>query len=290
MAIIICMCVGFVPIAVVEAATQEADGADFISRSDGVWRWPTSRYAISDWAGCNGSGLCPFKAYDGQNSNHGGCTALHITEDGRGHNGIDIPVSYVDVYAMADGEVLSCVYNDSSRGTYIVIEHPAGKDSNNQRWSYYSYYQHLNEIKINVGDDVKAGDVIGQSGETGVSTGPHLHVGLLLGYEGETNPLGVLENKDWVITTGFQEGRILNNPAQNSAANLEYTDDCEANVKLHAGSVIYTLDETKVSIGENNNLTEYLAKCTRYDCAVELEITADCYPHTLPCNNTTASE
>lgn len=51
-------------------------------------------------------------------------------------------------------------------GKLVSVKHRDG---------YLSMYGHLNEILVNVGESVKAGNVIGRVGSTGISTGPHLH-------------------------------------------------------------------------------------------------------------------
>jgi murein DD-endopeptidase MepM/ murein hydrolase activator NlpD len=51
-------------------------------------------------------------------------------------------------------------------GNLVVIEHEFG---------YQSYYGHLSTIKVKLGDYVKTGELIAFSGNTGRSTGPHLH-------------------------------------------------------------------------------------------------------------------
>ena len=70
------------------------------------------------------------------------------------------------VNAALDGKVISAGYNNGGYGNLIVIEH-----QNNMK----TYYAHLNEIYVNVGDMVKKDDIIGAVGSTGNSTGPHLH-------------------------------------------------------------------------------------------------------------------
>ena len=83
------------------------------------------------------------------------------------HKGIDIAKSLGEsVNASLDGKVISAGYNNGGYGNLIVIEHP-----NNMK----TYYAHLNEIYVNVGDIVKKDDIIGAVGSTGNSTGPHLH-------------------------------------------------------------------------------------------------------------------
>ena len=83
------------------------------------------------------------------------------------HKGIDIAKNLGEsVNAALDGKVISAVYNNGGYCNLIVIEH-----QNNMK----TYYAHLNEIYVNVGDMVKKDDIIGAVGSTGNSTGPHLH-------------------------------------------------------------------------------------------------------------------
>lgn len=83
------------------------------------------------------------------------------------HKGIDIAKNLGEsVSAALDGKVINAGYNNGGYGNLIVIEH-----TNNMK----TYYAHLNEIYVNVGDIVKKDDIIGAVGSTGNSTGPHLH-------------------------------------------------------------------------------------------------------------------
>ena len=82
------------------------------------------------------------------------------------HAGIDYAVPKgTQVQACAAGKVvLACPRIVT--GNSIIIEHLPG---------VYSIYYHLEEIKVAEGSMVNAGDIIGLSGSTGLSTGPHLH-------------------------------------------------------------------------------------------------------------------
>ena len=82
------------------------------------------------------------------------------------HKGIDITVAEgTKVYACENGKVTTATESDTA-GKYIVIDHGNG---------YVSKYMHNSELKVKVGAKVKKGDVIALSGNTGVSTGAHLH-------------------------------------------------------------------------------------------------------------------
>lgn len=83
------------------------------------------------------------------------------------HKGIDIAKNLGDdVNAAFDGKIITAGYNDGGYGNLIIIEH-----ENNMT----TYYAHLNDIYVKVGDVIKKGEKIGTVGNTGLSTGPHLH-------------------------------------------------------------------------------------------------------------------
>ena len=94
------------------------------------------------------------------------------------HRGVDIAVpTGTTVYAAHDGAVTTAAY-DSYYGNYVVIE----KDG------YTTKYAHLNSLQVRSGQQVKKGDAIGTTGNTGSSIGSHLHIECL--YNGEYyNPL-----------------------------------------------------------------------------------------------------
>ncbi|MBI5742238.1 MAG: peptidoglycan DD-metalloendopeptidase family protein, partial [Candidatus Niyogibacteria bacterium] len=92
--------------------------------------------------------------------------------NGKGHNGVDFraPVG-TPIYAAGDGEALKTGNSDlscpgGSYGKWILIEHP-----NNLA----TLYAHLSLIKVNTGQKVARGELIGYGGNTGYTTGPHLH-------------------------------------------------------------------------------------------------------------------
>ncbi|MEN4010652.1 MAG: M23 family metallopeptidase [Bellilinea sp.] len=82
------------------------------------------------------------------------------------HNGLDfgIPVG-TPVRTTMDGQVVYAGWNHQGYGNLVIVENGA----------YRTYYAHLSSIPVSVGQQVTAGTVIGLSGNTGNSTGPHLH-------------------------------------------------------------------------------------------------------------------
>lgn len=82
------------------------------------------------------------------------------------HNGVDFAVSRgTQILSVGEGEVVIAKYSGSA-GNYIAIRH--GRQ-------YTTKYMHLDKILVKAGQKVKKGDIIGLSGNTGRSTGPHLH-------------------------------------------------------------------------------------------------------------------
>ena len=92
------------------------------------------------------------------------------------HAGIDIgtPIG-TPVYAVADGVVTNSFYS-SSYGNVVFIYHP-----NVNGKAYETVYAHLDSRAVSTGEVVKKGQYIGASGNTGRSTGPHLHFEVHLG-------------------------------------------------------------------------------------------------------------
>ena len=86
---------------------------------------------------------------------------------GRQHKGMDIKVYVGDtIRAAFSGKVRIVRYEGGGYGKYIVIRHNNGLET---------IYGHLSKQLVSENDEVKAGDVIGLGGNTGRSTGSHLH-------------------------------------------------------------------------------------------------------------------
>jgi murein DD-endopeptidase MepM/ murein hydrolase activator NlpD len=93
----------------------------------------------------------------------------HKTQGLHGYNGVDygMPVG-TPLYASAAGKVIiskSSGWN-GGYGDYVVIQHPN---------STQTVYGHMSSVLVSVGQTVVQGQLIGYSGNTGKSTGPHLH-------------------------------------------------------------------------------------------------------------------
>lgn len=83
----------------------------------------------------------------------------------RSHNGLDLRASCDEVYAMLDGTVKK-TGEDKRSGKYIIIQYG----------EFMVSYCHLSRIWVKSGTRVKPGEVVGITGNTGRSTGEHLHI------------------------------------------------------------------------------------------------------------------
>ena len=84
-----------------------------------------------------------------------------------GHNGIDyaLPIG-TPVLAAADGEVWKAGIDNTGYGNCVMLKHPCNAGT---------VYGHLRSWNVIPGQSVKAGNIVGYSGNSGNSTGPHLH-------------------------------------------------------------------------------------------------------------------
>ena len=100
------------------------------------------------------------------------------------HKGVDIGTPLgTPVLAAKSGTVTSANWN-GGYGECVVINHGGGNST---------LYGHLSSYNVKIGDTVKQGQVIAYSGNTGRSTGPHLH-------------FGIIENNSWVDPLNYLTG------------------------------------------------------------------------------------
>ncbi len=86
------------------------------------------------------------------------------------HNGIDIEADFAaSIYAAYPGQCISADWKDAY-GNMIILYHPDLK--------VYTFYAHCSSMSVVAGAEVSGGDVIGQVGSTGQSSGNHLHFGI----------------------------------------------------------------------------------------------------------------
>ena len=147
--------------------------------------------------------------------------------DSQGHTGIDLyqPIG-TPVYAAEGGDILAAgvinnAYGNSAYGKCILIDHKNG---------YYTFYAHLDTIKVKTGMSVIQGAIIGTVGVTGNTSGPHLH------FEIRTNPIWNRKNFiDPELYIGKPQSVVINTdkPFLPSLIELE-----EGDVAIVANSIL----------------------------------------------------
>jgi hypothetical protein len=124
---------------------------DGISRSDGTWTKPVDGAAVSQGFGCTPYAFEPADR---------ACASGHI------HTGIDLAAPMgTPVHAALDGTA-HVIPSTTGYGLHVLLDSGGGLTT---------MYAHLQSVDVHDGDEVGAGDVIGEVGSTGNSTGPHLH-------------------------------------------------------------------------------------------------------------------
>jgi murein DD-endopeptidase MepM/ murein hydrolase activator NlpD len=109
--------------------------------------------------------------------------------NGKGHNGIDFGASYgTSIRSVRLGTVLGTgntdlACPDASYGQWVLVKHDNGLSS---------LYAHLSVINVKAGEQVSTGQVIGYSGNSGYTTGPHLHFTV---YASQAVEIGQLKSK-----------------------------------------------------------------------------------------------
>lgn len=141
----------------IDAAIEEANnsGGGYGGSFEGRFDWPVS------YSAANYNIITSVFGYRdaptaGASSNHGA---------------IDIAVRYTPVYAPASGRVIIARWL-SGYGNYVMIDHGDG---------YYTGFGHLSSFNVSQGQTVSRGQQIAVSGNTGISTGPHLHYEVYIG-------------------------------------------------------------------------------------------------------------
>jgi murein DD-endopeptidase MepM/ murein hydrolase activator NlpD len=117
-------------------------------------------------------------------------TTLYEYRWGEFHPGLDLATAWGrPFYAAAGGTVVLARYN-GGYGNNIQIDHGNG---------VVTLYGHASKLVVKEGDRVEAGQMIGRIGDTGYSTGPHLHFEVLVNGE-TTNPVPFLLSRGVDIT------------------------------------------------------------------------------------------
>lgn len=96
------------------------------------------------------------------------------------HTGIDFGARQgTPIYATGEGKIVRVEFKSTGYGKSVVIDHGYG---------YQTLYGHMSKVNVKAGQKVKRGEIIGLVGNTGTSTGPHVHYEVI--HKGErVNPL-----------------------------------------------------------------------------------------------------
>jgi murein DD-endopeptidase MepM/ murein hydrolase activator NlpD len=101
------------------------------------------------------------------------------------HTGIDFTApTGTPVYSTGNGRVVKVELGHRGYGNHVVISHGFG---------YQTLYGHLHKAKVREGQEVKRGQLIGYIGNTGLSSGPHLHYEVIKGSR-KINPINYFFN------------------------------------------------------------------------------------------------
>ena len=109
----------------------------------------------------------------------------------RGHHGVDIALRTGEPVRAAFGGTVRVASRMGGYGNCVVVRHPNGLET---------LYGHLSKISVNTNQQVAAGDVIGLGGNTGNSTGPHLHFECRFLYQ-TFDPEWILDFKNFALRT-----------------------------------------------------------------------------------------
>ena len=158
-------------------------------------RWPWSQLVVGrtygQRSGDNAFSLARVNPVDGITRSHTGIDLGYHSEKGRLQGGENIR-------AAASGTVLEIGNNETS-GNYIILQHEGG---------YTSHYAHIKKdgIKVEAGQKINDGAIIGEVGSTGRSTGNHLH-------------FGIKQNGEWIDPTSIDNLETHINPPKTQKSN-----------------------------------------------------------------------
>ncbi|UJP64087.1 M23 family metallopeptidase [Mongoliitalea daihaiensis] len=143
----------------------------------------------------------------------------------RWHHGTDLKLTVgTPIYATFDGIVRIRSYDRTGYGYYVVVRHKNGLET---------LYGHMSKILVDVGQEVIAGDVLGLGGNTGRSTGPHLHFEVR--YQGlSINPTQIFD---------FNLGRLRSDVYMITASSFDHVVQTQQSVvhRVRSGETLSSI-------------------------------------------------
>jgi murein DD-endopeptidase MepM/ murein hydrolase activator NlpD/uncharacterized protein with LGFP repeats len=253
----------------VVAGTLPSDNTTLTTNQSPLFSSPTSQNPLTGFSSPLGGNLVV-------NQGNGG-TFSHVD---RMQYAVDYDAAIgTSVYAMRSGKVIevSDIYPDTGGGAsninrfnYVLIEHDGG---------YRSAYLHLqqnfnNRVGLKIGDIVNGGQLIGYSGNSGWSTGPHLHVEVHKGYFGQTVPFvisGVSSSSPKITSPNTNTNTSSPFPTNNDdqeindiIKNTGLNDTEKSSLKpilkhlLYLGDTTHTSEVSNLSLARDNSLSKDL--------------------------------
>jgi len=158
---------------------ESLDEFSYLEKNASVVGMPTTGARMLPAMQLSSLGIAPtLWPVVGEITGHFGERLDPFSGEGAFHAGLDIASHYGDdVRATADG-VISEVGRKAGYGRVVIVDHGFGVTT---------WYGHLSAFNTEIGMHVKAGDVIGYEGQSGRSTGPHLHYEVRI-YNTPVNP------------------------------------------------------------------------------------------------------
>ena len=139
----------------------------------------------------------------------GRITSRYGWRRGRNHNGIDIDLETGDtIRAAFDGKIRYSQFHDRGFGNLLIIRHYNGLET---------YYGHCSKLLVAPDQEVKAGDPIGLGGNTGRSTGSHLHFEVRF-YDNPINPEIIFDFKEKRVKDNLLVHRGIFRPGSSSSS------------------------------------------------------------------------
>ncbi|MCG8575084.1 MAG: peptidoglycan DD-metalloendopeptidase family protein [Flavobacteriales bacterium] len=160
----------------------------------------------------------------------GRMTSKYGYRRGRNHNGVDIDLETGDtIYAAFDGKVRYSQFHHKGFGNLIIIRHYNGLET---------YYGHASKLLAAPNQEVKAGDPIALGGNTGRSTGSHLHFEVRF-YDNPINPELIFDFKQEDVKDNLLVHRGIFRPG--SSATVYHSgsyDKSSSSHKIRSGDTL----------------------------------------------------